>query len=399
MQWLRFGGQAGATGFATDATWEKPAKSAAPVADAAPKEKKETKASQAAKGACFLPFYAVFVLKMVDLQGVVKKKQEKKPKKVWTEADKAAAQAKKAAGGGEMDNKQKAKAEREAKKAAAKAGGGNAGGGNAGEAKKDTGKTAKAKAKEPEPEEEEEVAPAVVGGPSGAETVAKVAGYYYAGFGVWALRSGESPSTPTSLPAPRAAVPLGPLRDGRGGPKAEAAPGANEYVAVETQGASGGGGSAAAPKQQQPKKEKKETMEKKKEAVGEAVVEVSDADMVNSMRSGADAAAEAASSRSARVEKLSDSGVVESQVAKIEARESTPEKLSAAAAGLFAAAGGAKPAGDDWEMVEKGDANSQLQKFMDTCHTIISGFIKGRGHKVPEVRALHRKLDPLCTVS
>jgi hypothetical protein len=175
------------------------------------------------------------------------------------------------------------------------------------------------------------------------------------------------------------------LRDGRGGPKAEAAPGANEYVAVETQGASGGGGGgAAAPKQQKKKKEKQ------KEVVGEAVVEMSDADMLNSMRRGADAAAETESARSARAEKLSDSVTVADKAdyhTERAVHKSGGGNLTAAAAGLFAAAGGAKPAGDDWEMVEKGDATAQLQKFMDECHTIICGFIKGRGHKVPEVIA------------
>ena len=89
-------------------------------------------------------------------------------------------------------------------------------------------------------EEKEETPAAEPAAPSGADTVSHVAGYYYAGYGIWALRPGAVASVPSAPSVSHPAVPELPLRDGRGGrggPKAaiEAAASANEYVAIETQ--------------------------------------------------------------------------------------------------------------------------------------------------------------------
>jgi hypothetical protein len=88
-------------------------------------------------------------------------------------------------------------------------------------------------------EEKEETPAAEPAAPSGADTVSHVAGYYHAGYGIWALRPGAVVLVPSAPSVSHPAVPELPLRDGRGGrggPKAiEAAASANEYVAIETQ--------------------------------------------------------------------------------------------------------------------------------------------------------------------
>ena len=89
-----------------------------------------------------------------------KKKQEKKVKREWTEEEKAAARAK--AGGGNAS-----KSEAKGKKA-----------------------TKNAAPKEPEPAAVDDVPAVEPAVPSGADTVSNVEGYYYAGYGVWALRPG-----------------------------------------------------------------------------------------------------------------------------------------------------------------------------------------------------------------
>jgi HAD superfamily hydrolase (TIGR01548 family) len=331
MHWLRFGGQAGAAGFTTDATYTPPAAAPAPAPEPAAAAEPKKQAKQAK-------------------QKAPKEKQEKKKAKVWTDEEKAAARAK-ASGGGGNDAKAEAKKAREAKKAAAKAA------------------NAAAPAPAPEAAAEKEEAPAAEpAAPSGADTVSHVAGYYYAGYGIWALRPGAAPSVPSAASVSRPAVPELPLRDGRGGPKAEPAASANEYVAVETQG-KGGGGAAPAPapqkqKQKQKQKAKEQPKKEEKAAVGETVVEMSDADMLAQMRSAPAPQPE------------------------------TKEALSAAAKGLFAAAGagaGAASSDPEWVMVDKegeGEKTSplpMLEPFKSECLTIICKFITDRGHKVPEV--------------
>ncbi len=117
-----------------------------------------------------------------------------------------------------------------------------------------------------------------------ATGVGDVEGYFYAGYGIWALRPGASASVPSTLPAARWAVPELPLRDGRGGPKAEPAAAASEYVAVETQGKASAAPGPAPQKQKQEQSEKSKQKAQPKKAVGEPVDEMSDADMAERLR-------------------------------------------------------------------------------------------------------------------
>eukprot|EP01043_Picozoa_sp_COSAG02_P010845 COSAG02_NODE_391_length_23237_cov_42.467672_5_plen_808_part_00 len=344
MHWLRFGGQAGAAGFTTDATYTPPAAASAPApapaASDAPKGQSKPAAAKAPK-----------------------KKQEKKAKREWTDEEKAAARAK--AGGG---NGPKPKAEAKAPK-----------------------KTAP---KETEPAAVDDASAAEPAAPSGADTVANVEGYYYAGYGIWALRPGASASVPSALPAPRPAVPELPLRDGRGGPKAEPAAAANEYVAVETQGKASAAPAPAPQKAKQPQKSKQKAQPKK--AVGEPVAEMSDADMLKQMQTGGNSAP----APSAAPEQSSgDTAFAKSEKhltplplgrdGPVEYAEPTPttNEYRAAAKGMLSELP-VNTCNEEWVMVdgEKKSPLPELEKFKSECLTIICQFIKSRGHKVPEVR-------------
>ena len=319
MQWLRFGGQAGSTGFTVGTTYTPPSPKPAPAPAPAASDTTKTQSKQPAAKA-------------------PKQKQEKKVKKQWTPEEQAAARAKVAGGSDKAMPNDSAKPKE--KKAAPK-------------------NDQAAKQPEPTPVDDTPMA-----AQSGADTVASVEGYYYAGYGIWALRSGASPSVPSVLPAPRQAAPEHPLRDGRGGPKAEPAAAANEYVAIETQGkpaAAPAPASAPAPaKQKQAQKHKQKAQSKK--AVGEPVEEMSDADMLRQLHT----------------------------------TTTTTTTTSSSAAPVPSAAPEQPPgdsASEEWVMVDEGDAEKKsplpidlLENFKSTCLAIICQFIKDRGHKVPEVR-------------
>lgn len=356
MHWLRFGGQAGSAGFTTDATYTPPAPAApAPEPEPAVVEAPKTKKKPAAATA-------------------PKQKQEKKKKREWTDEEKAAARAK-AAGG--ADAKGKAKGT----KAAAKT-------------EKVTTEPASAAADDAPAAE-----PAVA---SGADTVPNVEGYYYAGYGIWALRPGASASVPSVLPAPRPAVPALPLRDGRGGPKAEPAAAANEYVAIETQekaGKSAGKPAPAPQKQKQTQKPKQK--EQLKKAVGEPVEEMSDADMLKQLQTGGSSSAPVASP--AAEEPTGDAAFANSE------KHLTPAPLGrdgpveypepglvnneyrAADKGMLTDLPANTCNSEDWVIVGKGDGEIKsplpmLEKFKEECLSIICKFVTDRGHRVPEVR-------------
>ena len=316
MQWLRFGGQAGSTGFTVATTYAPPAPEPAPAPAPAASVTTKTQSKQPAAKA-------------------PKQKQEKKAKKQWTPEEQAAARAKVAGGNDKAKSNDNAKPKE----------------------KKAAPKTEKAP-KQPEPAPVDDT-PTELATQGGADTVASVAGYYYAGYGIWALRSGASPSVPSVLPAPRPAVPEHPLRDGRGGPKAEPAAAANEYVAIETQGqpaavpAPAPASAPAAAKQNQAPKRTQKAQAKK--AVGEPVEEMSDADMLRQLQTSS------SSSCAAPVP------------------SAVPEQPSGDAAS------------EEWVMVDESDAEKKsplpiLEKFQSECLAIICQFIKDRGHKVAEVR-------------